>query len=369
MNGAEQSGQSAMDENAAESPPTKKAMVTETAKDQGLTRSPAQNLLRDPGSTGADVRLAIERFPEYFADLYQKAQAAEFGLDFEEFAAILCEIGAKYLPGGPASVRPEPSDADDRQFETNVTGGGAQAFYAGLRLNELALARACAKGLGQAWDVFLNRYREKLYDAALSIAGEESAGRELADSLYAELFGIGKGDGPRVSKLSSYAGRGSLEGWLRAVLAQEHVNRCRSRRGLVSLEEQLDQGVQFAAERESRADGAVVGDLRLEAATDEALAEITAEDRYIVASYYLDENRLAEIAAVLRVHESTVSRRLEKITTALRKRILKGLRARGMSRDQANEALEIDVRDVCLDVRAQLFRKEPTQEKGSGAVL
>jgi len=358
-----------MDESAAELLPNKNGMVAETAKDQISTPGPAQGPLWAPGSSGTEVHLAIERAPEYFAYLYQKAQASEFGLDFEEFTAILSEIGAKYLPGGSSSVRLEPSDAGDRQFETNLTPGGAQAFYAGLRLNELALARACAKGVEEAWDVFLSRYREKLYDAALSIAGEESAGRELADSLYAELFGIGKGDGPRVSKLSSYAGRGSLEGWLRAVLAQEQVNGCRSRRGLISLEEQLDDGVQFAAERESGADGAVVGDLRLEAATDEALAALAGEDRYILASCYLDGNRLAEIAAVLGVHESTVSRRLEKITKAIRKRILKGLRARGMSRDQANEALEIDVRDVSLDIRARLFRKEPAQEKSSGTVL
>lgn len=127
--------------------------------------------------------------------------------------------------------------------------------------------------------------------------------------------------------------------------------------------------MQFVAERESGAEGDLVPDLRLEAATDEALAALTAEDRYIVASYYLDENRLAEIAAILGVHESTISRRLEKITISLRKRILKGLRARGMSRDQAREALEIDVRDVALDVRARLSQEQPMQEKGSGTVL
>jgi RNA polymerase sigma-70 factor (ECF subfamily) len=57
---------------------------------------------------------------------------------------------------------------------------------------------------------------------------------------------------------------------------------------------------------------------------------------------------------MLRVHESTISRKVEKITTALRKRIRNGLTARGMSKRQADEALEADVRDLRVDVRARL---------------
>jgi len=71
------------------------------------------------------------------------------------------------------------------------------------------------------------RYREKLYEMGLHIAREDSAARELADSLYADLYGTVAREGQRVSKLASYTGRGSLEGWLRTVMAQEHVNRYR----------------------------------------------------------------------------------------------------------------------------------------------
>ena len=72
--------------------------------------------------------------------------------------------------------------------------------------------------------------------------------RELADSLYADLYGTRTADGRRISKLNSFTGRGSLEGWLRAVLAQEYVNRFRRQQRLVSLEEQVEAGVQFEAE-------------------------------------------------------------------------------------------------------------------------
>ena len=51
----------------------------------------------------------------------------------------------------------------------------------------------------------------------------------------------------RSSKLVFYTGRGSLEGWLRTVMAQEFINRYRKQKRTVSLEEQTEEGVQFAA--------------------------------------------------------------------------------------------------------------------------
>ncbi len=91
------------------------------------------------------------------------------------------------------------------------------------------------------------RFREKLYDIARQITREDSAGRELADSVYTDLYGTKTREGERVSKLSSYRGRGSLEGWLRTVLAQEYVNTYRKQRRLVSLDEESQEGAQFAA--------------------------------------------------------------------------------------------------------------------------
>ena len=83
----------------------------------------------------------------------------------------------------------------------------------------------------------LTRFREKLYDAGRRLP-DDSRGRELADSIYAELHGLSEREGVRASKLASYTGRGSLDGWSRTVLAQKFVNRYRTREvRLVSLEE------------------------------------------------------------------------------------------------------------------------------------
>jgi RNA polymerase sigma-70 factor, ECF subfamily len=266
-------------------------------------------------------------------ELYQKS--GNSGLSREQFAVILDQVAAKYLPPN-ASVR-----------ET-------AELYASLRVEELALARACAAGQERAWEIFMARYREKLYNMATYIAKESSAARELADSLYADLYGTTTRDGQRISKLASYTGRGSLEGWLRTVMAQEFVNRYRRQRRLVSLDEESEDGALLAAV--DSAPAAAV-DPRIEAATDEVLSRASAEDRFILASYYLDGRTLAEIARALAVHESTISRKLDKLAKSLRKQILTALERKGMSCRQAEEALEVDVRDVRLNIRNRVAQE------------
>jgi RNA polymerase sigma-70 factor (ECF subfamily) len=286
------------------------------------------------------VRQASAGQESLMAELFVKSGGAELGVGSEQFAAVLEEVRAKYLPpdARPAAV---------------------QEFYASLRIEDLALARACAAGSERAWERFLSRYREKLYDIAGYITKETSSARELADSLYADLYGMSARDGQRVSKLASYTGRGSLEGWLRTVMAQEHVNRYRRQRRLVSLDEENEEGVQFAA---AEAQPAVAVEPRLAAAVDEALAELSSEDRFVLAAYYLDDRTLADVARALSVHESTISRKVDKLAKSLRKHILAALGRNGMSRRQAQEALEVDVRDLTLNIRTRL-----AQESAAGA--
>lgn len=267
-------------------------------------------------------------------ELYARSGGERFGLDFPRFAAILQSISQKYLPTGDAAQ--------------------VRELYLSIRVEELVLARACAAGDEPAWESFLLRYREKLYEIATYIAKEASAARELADSIYADLYGTSERDGARVSKLSSYTGRGSLEGWLRTVLAQQHVNHYRRQKRLVSLEEESEEGTQFAA---PKPDVAPAMDSRLESAIDEVLASLPPEDRFVLASYYLDDRTLAETARILGVHESTISRKLDKLAKSLRKQILKNLAAQGFSRRQAEEALDVDVRDLRVDIRKRLAQE------------
>ncbi len=268
--------------------------------------------------------------------LYKRSGAEIYGISKEQFAEILSEVERKAFPGN-----------------ANPTSQEKSSFLATLRLEELAVARGCAAGNEKAWQDFISRYRQKLHHVALHITRDGTHAGELADSLFAELYGVKLRDGVRNSKLSSYTGRGSLEGWLRSVMAQEFVNRYRKQKRTVSLEEQTEDGVQFAAVTTESATGAEA-DGRLEGATDQALAELSSEDRFTLAAYFLDGRTLAEIARMLGLHESSISRRMDRLATGIRKRILVILREKGMSHAQAAEALETDVRDVQLNLRARL---------------
>ena len=277
--------------------------------------------------------------------LYIVSGAKDYGIDCARFTVILRKIQEKYLPQASAEE--------------------AAAFCSSLRCEELVLARACAAGNERAWQEFIQRYQPKMRAMALHITRDVVHASELADSLFAELYGMGVRDGVRHSKLVFYTGRGSLEGWLRTVMSQEYINRYRKQKRNVSLDEQTEEGVQFTSPDPIPTPSA---DPRLEAATDQALAELSAEDRYVLAAYYLDGRTLADIARTLGLHESSISRRLDRVAAALRKRILACLRERGMSHAQATEALETDVRDLQLDIRKRLAQDSGTKTFPGGKV-
>ena len=291
---------------------------------------------------GSDTDRAVA---EFCAQRFAASHAAEFGINGDGFVAI--------IGGVVEGWKSAPSEHELIPFLTS------------LRVEELVLTRACAAGNDTAWDLFLNRYRATLFGAAYKIAHDEATARELADSLYAELYGLSEKGAARASKLLYYSGRGSLEGWLRTVVAQEYVNRYRRTRRETSLDEAVEQGQQFPA-----APAAVdpAADPRIDQAIAAEIALLDAEDRFLLASYYLDGRKLAEIARLLGVHESTISRKLERATTALRKRIRKSLMASGLSARQADEAMhDVDVRDVQLPLEKSLRQESPgsTFYKGS----
>ncbi len=210
-------------------------------------------------------------------------------------------------------------------------------------VKDLVLARACANGNPAAWDCFVALYRPKLYAAATAITRDETTGRELADSLYADLYGN--------RKLHSFQGRGSLEAWLKTILAQEWVNRLRRERKLVAFDDSLETPIE--ADRPAPS----THQQSLAAATDTALGQLDPADRVLLASYYLDQRTLAEIGRMLGMHESTVSRKLDKITAHLRKQIVTELAKAAISKRAAEEMLASDVRDLDINVREKLAQE------------
>jgi len=268
---------------------------------------------------------------------YADSGGERYGISAERFHQIVAEAVLRYA--GESSERGE--------------------LIAGLHVADLVLARACADGNEAAWEAFLTRFRVPLYDAAYRIAKNDATGRELADELYAELYGVSNRDGERRCKLDHYMGRGSLEGWLRAVLSRRYIDRYRARSREVSLDEQLEAGVGFAAQpaEDNPQPHSAMG-----AAVAQSLAELDAEERFLLASWYLDRRTLADIGRQLRVHESTISRRLDRLARTLRKRVRKRLQAAGLSSRECDERMqELDVRDLNIDVAATLKQESPVE--------
>src|SRR4030095_14679609 len=126
----------------------------------------------------------------------------------------------------------------------------AGEFLGSLNADDLCLAAACAKGDDVAWEDFFRDYRSYMVSVARTMTADAGAAEQLADSTFAELYGLRESGGARVSKCSCAAGRGSLRGWLRAVVFQLSADHHRQSSRLVQTEEPEDMDrIAHAADR------------------------------------------------------------------------------------------------------------------------
>ncbi len=244
---------------------------------------------------------------------FRRSNGARWAVTVEAFAEVVAVAVARRFADHPPDRR------------------AVEAFIAALHAEDLALACACAQGHADAWDHFVLTYRPELYRAARAMAGDAGA-RELADSLYGELYGLPGPDGARRSLLRYYHGRSRLGTWLRSVLAQRHVDGVRAARRLVSLDdEQRPHGTAELAAPARDHEPDEVDRMRTAAAcVSEALAALDAPSRLRLAYYYVHGLTLAETGRLVGEHEATASRKLEKARVALRGLIEASLGRRGM---------------------------------------
>lgn len=255
--------------------------------------------------------------------LFARAGASRWGLAREAFAAWVQRSVAKRFAETPGA-----------------TAADIDAFVASLHAEDLALAAACAAGSGEAWDHFVVTFRPELYRAARANADEATA-RELADSLYADLFGLGAKDGQRTSLFRYYHGRAKLSTWLRSVLAQRRVDLARTERRTTSIdadETSADRVLPAAPPDDpSRRQAMRVA----AAAVTAAIAALDPPDRLRLAYYYVHELTLAQIGRLAGEHEATVSRKLERTRRALRSAIETRLAADGLAARDVEDWAEV----------------------------
>jgi RNA polymerase sigma-70 factor len=248
--------------------------------------------------------------------------------------------------------------AEKRFHNSRVSPPEIESYLKSLRLEDLALAAACNEGIETAWEFFIGCFRQELRNASRAIlrasgSRDEARAEELADSLYADLYGVRFApDGRRKSLFKYFHGRSKLSTWLHALLAQRHVDLLRASGRTTSLDGEREGNVprEMAARDEpSLADPNRASYLaRLDRSLTLALAELPPRERLILACYYVDQLTLAEIGRMLREHESTVSRQLERTRRSLREnvtqRLLSGTPARdGCLAEPGLDAAQVDL--------------------------
>src|SRR5271168_567603 len=291
--------------------------------------------------------------------LYGQANASRWGLSRADFAAALDRCAQKRLATGalpPAKL---------------------EEYLRSLHLEDLALASACMENCEPAWEHFVAAYRPYLRAAAAAVLRCSSASpeaAELADSLFAELYGLADGTRRERSLFRYFHGRSSLKTWLRAVLAQRHIDAIRAGRRFESLE---DDDANPGANKIPSAVSVQPSDPHRERyislfvrALQAALTALDTRDEQRLRLYYAKEQTLAEIGRQVGEHESSVSRNLDRIRLALRQSVERTLRngcpaangfaaEPGLSDAQISLCLEYAAADASFDLEKLLQRNRP----------
>jgi RNA polymerase sigma-70 factor, ECF subfamily len=270
---------------------------------------------------------------DQIAAIYERCAQVhpDFGVALEDLRDAITGAVDKYVIG----LSQEQSSYNINQFIDE------------LQSQDLFLALACARGNESAWWEFDRRYRSFIERVARHLLSIRADADEVIDHVYAELFGTRVVDGVRLSKFRTYTGRGSLQGWLRAVVSHAVIDFYRRRQDEVSLDK-LEESGEETKVRHSRAgqanrseDSMLAGVARERyravtvAALDQALATLDDHEKLLLLYYHVEGLKLREIARIVeepkspirrwfqrrarsgsgqprRVHESTVMRWLEK---------------------------------------------------------
>ncbi|HEX8185401.1 MAG TPA: sigma-70 family RNA polymerase sigma factor [Blastocatellia bacterium] len=303
--------------------------------------------------------MTVEVFQESFKKEIKEVLARiqqRYSVSEEDFASALYSSARKSLADvlDQTTANPGPT-AEARK--------AVRDYFDSLNSEDLCLAVACAKGDEAAWEDFYRDYRSYMVNIARTMTQDAGAAEQLADSTFAELYGLRESSGARVSKFSFYSGRGSLRGWLRAVVFQLSADHHRQTSRLVQTEEpeEMDRLVRAADthERHPAPEVSFVSQRYHSAVADalqRAIAELEARERLLLAYYYYDEMTLREIGRLFNVHEATISRWLTKVQKRVRKLVEKGLaRDHRFNRREVGEAIELAAEQMDINVREYLF--------------
>jgi RNA polymerase sigma-70 factor len=291
--------------------------------------------------------------------------APNYGVRLECFKESLQKTARKYIFNSPTPISTEELNDFLRQIQAE----------------DLFLALACANGSERAWWEFDQQHRSYLERVARHLASTDIDAQEVVDTVYVELYGTRVVDGERVSKFSTYSGRGSLRGWLRTVIWHSLVDLHRASHDEVSLDEMTEnvgEGFTHASFAEASLGGEdemidQIAKQRYKKATvsaiETAFASLDNHEKLLLLYYHVENLKLREIARMVesqssplrdwfqrksptreknpesRIHESTIMRWLEKSYAKVLQLFRTELRAKHELRE--------DEIEICMELATQ----------------
>jgi len=291
--------------------------------------------------------------------------APNFGVRLECFKESLQKTARKYILNS----------------NEEVSAAELKDFLRQIQADDLFLALACANGSERAWWEFDQQHRSYLERVARHLASTDIDAQEVVDTVYVELYGTRVVDGERVSKFSTYSGRGSLRGWLRTVIWHSLVDLHRASHDEVSLDEMTEnvgEGFAHASFAESAPGGEnemidQIAKQRYRKATvsaiESAFASLDHHEKLLLLYYHVENLKLREIARLVenqasplrdwfqrksptreknpesRIHESTIMRWLEKSYSKVLQLFRTELRGK--------YALREDEIEICMELATQ----------------
>lgn len=208
----------------------------------------------------------------------------------------------------------------EKHLEPDASPDAALMLCDRLHTDDLYLTLACTQPSQRAWEVFANAYRAYIRGLARVALPTEEAALDLAASIPGHLFLPDRGGH---SRIASYDGQTSLATWLRVIIVRLAINRVANKanhhESIECLPEKIDE---MSLQRIDTAVRARTYESLIKAALLAASASLSQQERLIVLWRYEDGCSGLEIARLLEVHPSTITREMQRLHQKLRTEVL-----------------------------------------------
>jgi RNA polymerase sigma-70 factor len=227
-----------------------------------------------------------------------------------------------------------------RYLSSTISEEALTSFVRSLHTNDLLLALSCATGTDAGWQRFHELYRKYLSDLSRHLLGRTPDFDEIGETIWIDLF---LRDRSGNSRIASYDGRSSLATWLRVVVSNRVINE-RQRRSLASSNiDAIPEPADPRAHQEVEA--RLIRD-RYESmivlAFKKSIQALSEHETLMVLMRYDEGRQLGEIAKFFSVHQSTITRQLDRLMDRLRNDVRSTLASQcGLNRAQLEECLSV----------------------------